>query len=503
MVINVNSMAFFRKHLVLLILLALGIVAFFKAVIFLDPDFGWHLRMGELIMQKGIPLTDPFSYTMPSYHFIDHEWLINVLITIGYKSIGIYGLSLIFTLIFVLALFIAIPKQFKNYASLPLVLAGALMLGFFGIRTQVITWFFLSVILRIVFDDNLWKKWKFFLPLLFIPWVNLHGGFAAGVAILFLVFLFKTVQNRKFDFAYFAIFLLSVAFTFFNPYGPRIWWEIWMQASDGNLRWNIAEWAPAVFYFDFAFLILFALSLFLVFKYRAKIAGVKILIYLFLLAMAISSIRNLPLWGLSAILITSAAIKFLVDEVKKNKYGRQRLKTVEKVLFVAILFVFAYESYANLNSALAFSEQNFYPVNAVRFLNKYKLNGNLFTSYNYAGYVLWKVPTKKDFIDGRMPSWRRSGFYPNESNYAFKDYLNMLSSDGLFKKMLQEYNIHYVLFPVPQISKTRQIPIFTKIDNYLQKFEFWRTNLEVMNEDLRKLGMKEIYNDGKFVIYKR
>lgn len=502
MVINVNSMAFFRKHLILLILLALGIVAFFRATIALDPDFGWHLRMGEQIISHGIPLTDPFSYTMPSYNFIDHEWLANVLIAIGYKSIGIYGLSFIFALIFVAALFIAIPKKFKDYSFLPLVLAGSLMLGFVGIRTQVITWFFLSIILKVIFDEDLWKKWKFFLPLIFVPWVNLHGGFAVGIAILSLVFLFKSVQNRRFEFAYFAISLLSVILTFVNPYGSRIWWEVWMQMSDSSLRWNIAEWVPAVFYVDFALLILFTFSVFFVFKYKAKIGGVKILTYLFLLFMALSSLRHIPLWALSAVLVTSAAIKFLMDEIKKNKYGREQLKKVKKILFLVISCVFLFEIYINLASAFSLSEQKFYPAQAVKFLNKYKLNGNLFTSYNYAGYVLWKVPGKKDFIDGRMPSWRRSGVYPNESNYAFKDYLKMLSDESFFKKMMQKYNIHYVLLPIPQTAKNKEILIFTKIDKYLQKFEFWRTNSKVVSEDLRKLGMKEIYNDGKFVIYK-
>lgn len=494
-------MGFLKKHSVLLILLALGLVAFLRAIIFLDPDFGWHLRMGELIMQKGIPLTDPFSYTMPSYHFIDHEWLSNVLIAIGYSSVGTYGLSLIFTLIFVLTLFAAIPKKFKEYSPLPLVLAGALMLDFFGIRTQVITWFLLALLLKVIFDEELWRKWKFFLPLLFIPWANLHGGFAVGIAILFLVSIFKSIQNKRFELAYFSVFLLSVIFTFVNPYGPRLWWEIWMQMSDVNLRLHIAEWSPAVFYVDFALFILFTLSLFLVFKYRIKIGGVKILIYLFLLTVAISSIRNLPLWSLSAILITSAATKLLVDEVKKNKYGRQRLKTVEKVLFVGILFVFAYESYTSLNSAFALSEQNFYPVKAVRFLSNQTLNGNVFTPYDYGGYILWKLPTKKDFIDGRMPSWRRSGVYPKESNYALKDYFNMVSDEKVFKTMLKKYNIHYILLPVPQVANKRKIPLPSNLVNFLEQFMNGGADFSIGNKDLTKLGLKRIYSDQKFVIY--
>src|SRR3989337_506611 len=40
----------------------------------LDPDFGWHVTMGRLISENGIPKTDPFSYTMTSFPFVDHEW---------------------------------------------------------------------------------------------------------------------------------------------------------------------------------------------------------------------------------------------------------------------------------------------------------------------------------------------------------------------------------------------------------------------------------------------
>jgi len=496
-------MAFLKKHFDLLILLVLGLAAFFRAVIFLDPDFGWHLRMGELIISHGIPLTDPFSYTMPSYNFIDHEWLTNVLMFLGFKSIGIYGLAFISALIFVATLFIAIPKKFKSYSYLPLALAGSLMLNFVGIRTQIITKFFLCVILKVVFDDDLWKKWKFFLPLLFIPWVNLHGGFAVGIAILALIFVFKSVQHGKFELSFLTIFLSSLILTFVNPYGPRIWWEIWMQTSDSSLRWNISEWAPAIFFVDIALLVLFTFSLFLIFKYKAKIGGLKTAIYLFLLLTALSSIRHIPLWTLSAILATSAAIKFLMDEIKKVKYGKERIEKVKKILFLVILPIFIFEIYISLTSADSLKEQNYYPVQAAMFLNKTNLKGNIFTGYNYAGYLLWKVPAKKDFIDGRMPSWRRTGFYPNESNYAFKDYLKMLSSESSFKTMLKKYDIHYMLFPSPQKTKNKQVTLLEKLEKYLQKYEFWHTNTKVMDEDLTKIGMKEIYNDGKFVIYQK
>jgi len=496
-------MGFFKKHLTSLILLALGITAFIRGIIFLDPDFGWHLRMGGLILQKGIPLTDPFSYTMSSYPFVDHEWLSNILISIGYKSIGIYGLALIFALIFISALFLAIPKQFKNYSTLPLVLAGAAILGFTGIRTQVITWFFLALLLKIIFDENLWKKYKLFIPLIFILWVDLHGGFAVGIVILFLVFIFKSWQNRKFEFGYFGVVLLSVVLTFVNPYGPRIWWEIWQQISDGNLKWHIAEWSPGFFDTDVALLALFALSFSFLLRYKAKIGKIPVIIYLFLLLMAVSALRQIPLWALSAVFVVSAAIRLLMIEVENNKFALERLKKATKILTIIIFAVFVLEIVTSILGVFDLSEQRYYPAKAVVYLNRQNFaGGNIFTLYDYGGYLIWKLPNKKVFIDGRMPSWRRDGIFPNESNYAFKDYLKMLGNETYFMQIVKKYNIHYVLLPDPELNNKKLSPLAVKLENITEKFVLWRTNTTVINEDLTSFGFKKIYNDGHFVIYK-
>src|SRR3990172_1739641 len=70
-----------------------------KSFYFHDPDFGWHIKMGELILTHGIPAKAPFSYTMPSFPFVDHEWFTNVLIYILYENMGWLGLSFIFSLL--------------------------------------------------------------------------------------------------------------------------------------------------------------------------------------------------------------------------------------------------------------------------------------------------------------------------------------------------------------------------------------------------------------------
>ncbi len=484
------------KYFIPAILVILWASVFIKGLIFLDPDFGWHLKEGQLILQSGIQATDPFSYTMPSYAFIDHEWLINILMYLVYSSFGIYVLSGIFASISTLALYFLIPEKNKHFVFIPLFLAGTIVLGFSGVRTQEITWLFFALILKIIFDKNLWAKWKYFIPLIFLPWVNLHGGFAVGIAILFVFSVFTSFKNKKLNMDSIKVLFLSFLASLINPYGVRIWHEIWMQVSDNTLHLYISEWTPGVFYFDVSFCILFALSFSLIFVYRKKLSFEKIGIYSVLLLMAISSARHIPLWAIAAVFITSDGLFLFWEQVKKNRENIYRFEKIKKILMVVFFAVFLYE----LGYVFVVSNNlNSYPINAVNVLNKQNIKGNLFAPYDVGGYLIWKFPNHKVFIDGRMPSWRRIGNYYNESNYAFKDYLKMISDDNFFKEEIKKYNITYILFPKPRASKNS---IIDEADNFLRRLVYKNIDGHILYEDLSKFGFIKIYSDKKFVIYK-
>lgn len=494
-------MRLLKKHLLLLILITLGLAAFIRGIFFLDPDFGWHFKMGEYILAHGVPKLDLYSYTMPSYHFVDHEWFSDVLIAIGYRFFGMFGLAIFFALVFVAALWFVLPKQHKNYALFPLSLAGALMLGLAGVRPQVFTWLFFALLIKIILDTNYWRKWWLLIPFLFLLWANLHGGFAVGLAILGLFFVLRSFFNKRIEVKILVVLLVSALFTLVNPYGLGLWHEIWMVSSDNFSRWYIAEWAPGIFYVDIALCILFALSFFLFIRYRKLFNKTLVGILLLVLVMSLSAIRHIPLFALSMIPLITAGSLFLVKEVRKTNGGVKRLATVKKVLVVCGILVFSFEIYANLKSGNNFSQQNYYPVQAVNYLSKLDLKGNVFTTYNYGGYLIWKLPGKKVFIDGRMTFWRRNGSYPGESNYALKDYIKMIGDESYFKQMLKKYDIHYLLLATPQNTKKRDIPFLTKIENYSEKIVGGNTNFSLDNADLTKFGIKKIYSDKNFAIY--
>lgn len=101
----------FGKHLIYILLLVIVVGVFWVEALYVeDQDFGWHLRVGEIILTQGVPATDPFSYTMQDFPWVDHSWLTDVSIAWLYHRIGIPGLAFVFALIVVGAIQIAVSR---------------------------------------------------------------------------------------------------------------------------------------------------------------------------------------------------------------------------------------------------------------------------------------------------------------------------------------------------------------------------------------------------------
>ena len=106
-------------------------------------------------------------------------------------------------------------------------------------------------------------------------------------------------------------------------------------------------------------------------------------------------------------------------------------------------------------------QERMYPVQEVAYLKSHPFYGHLFTLYNWGGYVIWQLPNEKEFIDGRMPSWRQN--IAGESSYAFGDYLALGMGKLSFTKVAKEYNITTLLLPKEKTdTKSRKLPAFLK-----------------------------------------
>ena len=121
-----------------------------------DPDLWGHIKFGEDIWASGsVPQNDPYSYTAPNHFWINHEWLMELLLFFIYDSTGSAGL-LAFRLVLGLTIIHLLSNLYFRHASNLLVYALHFILlvhviaSGFAMRPQLIT-FLLTSLLVVIF----------------------------------------------------------------------------------------------------------------------------------------------------------------------------------------------------------------------------------------------------------------------------------------------------------------------------------------------------------------
>jgi hypothetical protein len=439
-----------------------------------DPDMGWHLKDGEYLVQNNFQAakTDIFSYTMPDFPLIMHEWVTDSIMWLIYSKLGIFSLSVFFALIttaaFVLVSFgLSAKREYKIIAAILGVIASVPILG---VRPQMLNLLGLALVIFIIFRfrENNKTKIIYFLPLILFLWVNLHGGFAVGIFFLGLflgieiiknillllvtkfgrVKLFNKIKEKLFSgviawkYIYkLSIFsLLSFISTFINPYGWRVYIEVFTTIFDKYAKENIGEWLPVTISNPMGiqfFIYIILLVILLAFSFR-KIDWSYLIICAVFAYLGFSSWRHMPVF-----LIVSIPLWVNIVEAIT---GEELVFLVKKKWFLAsmglIVAVTIFQGYQRINSAMnveQISKLGNYPLKAVQYLKENKLEGNMFNEYNWGGFLIWQYPEKKTFIDGRMPSWKMGEVR------ILERFNNIMRYEDGWEKKLDEYDISFVL----------------------------------------------------------
>ena len=210
-----------------------------------DSDIWGHMSIGlDMLRDRHFLWVDPYSFTHDQA-WINHEWLWDLL-TAGTYALG--GLSALVAFRAGLAAIVlwAVDRSTRTAPSMVrLVTLGLVALGCAGqwrsTRPQMATLALYAVLLmalgrsrRPTTDGQRPLPW--WLPVLFLVWANLHGGWAFGLAAV--VAYAVTHPSRRPA----ILTLTSAAATLINPYGFRLWLAI----GDATARgWSdLAEWQP-------------------------------------------------------------------------------------------------------------------------------------------------------------------------------------------------------------------------------------------------------------------
>src|SRR5258707_1677825 len=174
-----------------------------------DPDIGWHIRTGELILAThSLPRTDPFSSTMQGQPWFAWEWLYDILLGILPRACGLNGVVWLCSLL-VAAIFALLLSQLMKrgtgllLAVLLMLLAESASTIHLYARPHIVSWLF-SLLWFVGLEywedaQSEWPRWiPWFFPVSMLLWVNLHGGWLFGIALL-VIYTFAAFASTARD----------------------------------------------------------------------------------------------------------------------------------------------------------------------------------------------------------------------------------------------------------------------------------------------------------------
>ena len=299
-----------------------------------DPDIGWHIRTGELIRAtQSLPRTDPFSSTMQGQPWFAWEWLYDLLLGTLHQAGGLNGVvwlcGLLVAAIFVLLFSLLLQRGTGLLLAIVLMLlALAASTIHLYARPHIVSWLF-SLLWFVPLER--WEGWERsergrpprwmlgFFPASMLLWVNLHGGWLFGMALLgiytFGAFV-ESVRAQKND-AFAAIraghraramgvaWMASAAATLVNPFGWRLHAHIYRYLSDRYLMNRIDEFRSPDFHgwAERCFAVILMLVLIAYAGERKKVHLSHLLVVLLTVYAGFYSSRNLPVSSMLLVLI--------------------------------------------------------------------------------------------------------------------------------------------------------------------------------------------------------
>ncbi|SRR5579871_2502834 len=385
-----------------------------------DPDVWWHLRTGQLILQNhAIFYTDPYSFTAFGRPWINHEWLSDVLMY-GLYSMGSWpALIVAFACFASVALVLAFLrcKASPAVAAMVTICCATATMPSLGARPQVISFLLIGIFLAILDWSEQRPSILAFLPLLMLFWVNLHAGYAAGIALI-VIYLAGAALDAAFGIATWEqanirlqklgmVLIVCLAVIPLNPYGFKMFGYPFETLRSQAMQNLIQEWASPNFHeLKHAPALVLLLAILAIFALKPRrVLPSEILLLLATVMGAMFSVRHIPILALAAIPILSRMLQEQVGEFSQIQTSNLRLDPRKLILNGAIvvgLLVFVTVRVIRLNNLQLKSETANFPTGAVTFLLEQNIKGRLLNPYDWGGYLIWKLyPNTQVFIDGR------------------------------------------------------------------------------------------------------
>ncbi len=438
-----------------------------------DADTAWHIGIGRYILETGsIPKTGIYSYTAAKMPWMAHEWLTELIFSAIHSVTGLNGVVVLAAL--AIAITHSIFFGFLLYRGINTVLA--LVLTIFVMTITSVHWLarphILSMPIILIWYMALEayrlesKRYIYLLPLLIVLWVNLHGGFMAGLLLIAVYwlgslpdfFLSKDVRVRergkKDLLVYGKVGLLTAAASLFNPHGYKaLLFPFQIMGQELNVG-RVEEWASPNFHevlpYEYMLLSLIAVLGFSLWRLSFIETGLVIL----WTHLSLHSARYTPLFALIITPIVAIRLEhmmkdgreggnWLLDKIYALSDRVQKISGSLKghtlpIIAVAVVVAVTINGGKIFGKPLfehGFDKKNF-PMEAVEFAEKNEIKGKIFNTYHFGGYLIYKgFPKEGVFIDGRADMY----------NEFLKNYYNVIDIKQEWKDVPKKFGIDWML----------------------------------------------------------
>ena len=431
-----------------------------------DTDTWWHLRAGAWMVAHGQVLTtDVFSSTRLGQPWLNHSWLSQIVMFLVWHVFSYAGLNLL-TAALVTAAWWFVYTQCAGSAYLQafsLVLAAAASAVFWSARPQMAS-FVLAAVFVCVLGNYRWRGVDrlWWLPPLMLVWVNLHAGFAIGFILLFGTLAGQAASRllgqsgpgtlgwpplRKLA----VITAICLALVPLNPFGLALYLEPLRTVSIGVLQQFIQEWQSPDFHLlqfqPFLWLLLGTAAVLGFSRRRADLTDLLLaggFTYLGLV-----SARNVSTAALVIAPLLTRHAAAIMDDVAASRPGlaalfaapaapRRNLAwlngAILGLVLLAVLLKVVDATRPATNEAAIASRV---PVAAADFLERARPAGPMFNSYNWGGYLAWRLyPDYPVFVDGRTDLY---------DDALLRQYLTAALGQPEYEQVLDAHAVNLVL----------------------------------------------------------
>jgi hypothetical protein len=431
-----------------------------------DGDTGWHLRTGEWIAaHRAVPYTDIFSFTKAGQPWFAWEWLWDLGFGWLHARFGMQAVLLLNVALISVCLYLVYRECWRASGHF----LAAFAATFVAAAGTTIHWLarphlvslLLIVMTMLVLDrarnGDLKQLW--WLPVMTIPWANLHAGFFMGWTFIGAYALGEALaawQRGESPWRgarpYLAALAGCVGVSLINPYGWRLHAHILSSLWNGYIRENIVEFLSVNFHspvgiYVAVFVLCGGAATVLLIEHRRYGDAIILNAWTWL---GLYSARNLPIYFLVTAPMLAWALAEALDRGRRHAaldrfdQARREFESVERMarlvwvapLAFVLLGVLLYAPNPP-KSLQARYDSDRYPEAALPAIRALGPSVRLFTDDEWGDFLSFRLyPNLRVFADGR------SDFLGGK---ILDDMAHALQARYDWREILSAYGINTVL----------------------------------------------------------